>query len=297
MPKYVIRDYQKGFEQDQARIGIDVARSWIWPYAYHLEDLLKIHSQPDFDPDTRQYCFLDDQMVGYVFSLCQPSGDNDNKETIATLEFPRMLPGHEQAAELLIEKALETLRKKGVARVVGRVTTMCPGDILLAEKMGFSISDWGYKVYYSYETGWGGLNDSDDLAEEVDPEKDLDECAEIATHWYKRSSAWCRSLLEEWHETGLITHLCVREHDRMIAACMVAPNDVRSSTAAIYYIYTPEETVLRPMLVKVVNKCIDYGVLNVIADLVNEHRQYEPVYQDLGFKKVAEWARVEKVII
>ncbi len=119
----------------------------------------------------------------------------------------------------------------------------------------------------------------------------------MSTHWYKRSSSWCRSLLEEWHETGIITHLCVREHKRIIAACMVAPNDVRASTAAIYYIYAPEEAVLRPMLVKVVKKCMDYGVLNVIADLVNEHRQYEPVYQDLGFKKVAEWARVEKVII
>ncbi len=27
------------------------------------------------------------------------------------------------------------------------------------------------------------------------------------------------------------------------------------------------------------------------ADSINEHRQYEPVYEQLGFKKVAEWAR------
>jgi tRNA A37 N6-isopentenylltransferase MiaA len=75
---------------------------------------------------------------------------------------------------------------------------------------------------------------------------------------------------------------------------MAAPNDVRSSTAAIYYIHTPDENCLKPMLAKVVGKCVDYGVRNVIADLVNDHRQYEPVYQELGFKKVAEWARCEK---
>jgi hypothetical protein len=294
MSKYVIRNYQEGVEKDQARIGIEVARSWIWPYAYHLEDLLKIHSQPDFDPDTRHYCYLDDQMVGYMFSLCGISVDK--KECIATLDFPRMMPGHEQAAELLIEKAFESLRKKGVVRVVGRVTTICPGDILLAEKMKFSISDWGYKVYYSYKMGWGSLKISGNLVDEVDQKKDLDECAEIASKWYKRPAEWCRSLLEEWHETGVITHLCVRDRNRIIAACLVAPNDVRSSTAAIYYIYAPGETVLRPMLVKVVNNCINYGVFNVIADLVHEHRQFESVYQDLGFKKVAEWARVEKVI-
>jgi hypothetical protein len=171
---------------------------------------------------------------------------------------------------------------------------MCPGDIRLAEKAGFSISDWGYKVYYSYEMEWGKLNIPTDIAEEVDPKNDLDECAEIAAKWYKRSSEWCRPLLEEWHEAGIITHVGVREQGRMTAACMAAPNDVRPSTAAIYYIYAPDEYRLKPMLAKVVNKCVDYGVHNVIADLIHEHRQYEPVYQKLGFKKVAEWARCEK---
>jgi hypothetical protein len=38
------------------------------------------------------------------------------------------------------------------------------------------------------------------------------------------------------------------------------------------------------------------GVRNVIADLVDEHRPYEPVYQQLGFAKVAEWARCEHLL-
>jgi len=292
MQKYVIKDYHKGFEQDQVRIGLEVAQNWIWPYAYHLEDLLKIHAQPDFDPDTRHYCFLDGKMVGYMFSLVTPLGDG--AISTANLDFPRMISGHEQAAELLMKRAFETLIKKGVSRVIGRVTTMCPSDIRLAEKVGFSISDWGYKVYYSYEMGWGKLNIPADIAEEVDPKKDLNECAEIAAKWYKRPPEWCRSRLVEWHETGVITHVGVREQGRMTAACLTAPNDVRPSTAAIFYIYAPDEHSLKPMLEKVVNKCVDYGVHNVIADLINEHRQYEPVYQELGFKKVAKWARCEK---
>lgn len=294
MNEYVIKDYQKGFEQDQVRIGLEVARNWIWPYAYHLDELLKIHARPDFDPDTRHYCFLGDEMVGYMFSIVTPLGDHGI--SAASLDFPRMLPGHEQAAALLIAKALDTLRKKGVSRVVGRVTTMCPNDVQLAEKMGFSISDWGYKVYYSYEMGWGKLNIPEHSALEIDPEKELDDCAEIATHWYKRPKEWCRSLLAEWHEAGVIAHVGVRENGKLIAACMASPNDVRPSTAAIFYIYSPDEHNLKPMLAKVVNKCIDYGVDNLIADLVNDHRQYEPVYRDLGFKKVAEWAHCEKEI-
>jgi len=294
MQKYVVRDYRKGFEEDQVRIGLEVARNWIWPYAYNLADLLQLHAQPDFDPTTRHYCFLGTEMVGYMFSIITPS--EGGVVATAHLDFPRMMPGHEEAAERLIEKAFETLKRRDVSRVVGRVTTMCPGDIRLAERAGFSVSDWGYKVYYSYEMEWGRLNIPGGAAEEVDPRADLDECAQVAARWYRRPPEWCRALLSEWHEAGLITHLGVREDGRLIAACMAALNTVRPSTAAVYYIYTPDEHNLRPMLVRVVDKCVDCGVHNVIADLVNEHRQYEPVYQELGFKKVADWACCEKVL-
>lgn len=110
MQMYVIKEYQKGFEQDQVRIGREVARKWVWPYAYDYEGLLKIHAQPDFDPDTHHYCFWGDVMVGYMFSVVTPSSGDDVYS--AHLDFPRMMPGHEQAAELLIERAFETLKKK-----------------------------------------------------------------------------------------------------------------------------------------------------------------------------------------
>lgn len=294
MQNYTIKNYRKGFEDGQARIGIDVARKWIWPFAYDQDDLLKICVRPDFDPDTRHYCFAGDEMVGYMFSLIATS---EGGERTASLEFPRMLPGHEPAAELLVEKALTTLKEKDVSRVTGRVTSMCPGDIPLAEKMGFSIFDWGYKIYYSYEMGWGRLNTPCDSAEEIDPETDLTACAEIATHWYKRPADWCLNLLREWHEFGIIAHLGVRSSQKIIAACMAAPNVLRPSTAAIYYVYSPDGDSLKSMLVKAVNKCVDHGTHDLIADLINENLQYEPVYQGVGFKKVAEWARCEKTLI
>ncbi len=294
MPEYVLKEYQQGFEQDQVRIGRHVAGNWIWPYAYDLEDLLEVHARPDFDPETRHYCFLGDEMVGYMFSIVPPSGEGE--AATATLDFPRLMPGHEQAAELLMDRALETLRRKGVSRVVGRVTTMCPGDIQLAERTGFSIRDWGYKVYYSYEMAWGKLDLPGNPAGEIDPEQDLDACAQLASRWYKRPPDWCRALLAEWHSAGIITHVGVREGEEWIASCMAAPNTVRASTAAIYYIYAPDEHSLIPMLVRVVSQCVDYGVENVIADLIHEHRQYELVYQSLGFKKVAEWARCEMAL-
>lgn len=293
MKKYILRAYQKGFEQDQARIGIEVARSWIWPYAYDQDDLLKAHSRPDFDPDSCHYCFLGDEMVGYLVSTIAAPGEDG--ATVASLDFPRMLAGHEQAAKILIEKAFDSFIQKGVNLVESRVSTMCPSDIRLAEETGFSIYDWGYKVYYAYEMGWGKIDIPAQGVDEIDPEKDLDDCARLASLWYKRSEEWCRDLLREWHQAGIITHLGVREQRKLVASCMTAPNVLRSSTAANYYIYTPNEHDLMAMLAQAVNKCIEFGVQDLIADLINDHRQYEPVYQALGFRKVAEWARCRKI--
>jgi hypothetical protein len=294
MSKYTVKGYQKGFEPDQVRIGRAVAQNWIWPYAYDLQDLLEAHAQPDFDPGTRHYCFLGGEMVGYTVSIITAAGDGGL--CTANLDFPRMMPGHEEAAPLLIEAALETLKSKGVSRVVGRVTTMVPGDIRLAEDAGFSIGEWGYKVYYSYEMAWGRLDIPVDAAEEVDPEQDLEECARLAARWYRRSPEWCHPHLRAWHKAGIITHAGVRQGSQLIAACPAAPNDVRRSTAGIFYIYAADAQSLRRMLVRVVNRSVDYGVDNVMADLIHEHRQYESVYRDLGFRKAAEWARCEKAL-
>jgi hypothetical protein len=294
MGKYSIKDYQKGYEKDQVRIGLEVAQNWVWPYAYNLEDLMELHAQPDFNPQTRHYCFLGDEMVGYMFSMIKPL--EEGEIATAVLDFPRMMPGHEGAAELLVKKAFDILKEKGVTLVTGHLTTMCPDHIELAEKFDFKIDDWGFKVYYSYEMEWGKLDIVSDAAKEVDPERDLGECAKIASQWYKRPPDWCRSLLAEWHEEGIITHVCIREGSETIAACMAAPNSVRPSTAANYYIYAPDEGSLKPMLAKVVENCIDFGTQNLIADLIYDHRPFEPVYQQLGFKKVADWARCEKTL-
>jgi hypothetical protein len=291
---YILKNYEKGFESDQARIGIEVTKKWLWPYAYDEEDLLKIHAHPNFDPDTRIYCFLDGKMVGCMYALIKPVGEDGTPS--AYLDFPRMVPDHEHEAYLLIEKMIKTLQQKGISHLFGHVTTMVPGDIQLAKDLGFEIKDLGFKVYYSYEMAQGYLYFPAEQAKEIDPVHDLERCAEIATRWYGRDKNWCLNLLEEWHARGIITHQGVWRDGSLVAACMTAPNVLRASTAAIYYIYTPNEELLKPMLVNVVNRCIEHGAINVIADLIGDHKQYESTYRQLGFKKVAEWAKWEKVL-
>lgn len=299
MEDYTIRDYERGFEPDQARIGIEVATPWVWPFAYTADELLRIHSSPDFDPGTRHYSFCGDRMVGYTFWIPLPA--EEGGVTRAYLDFPRVLPGHERAAEVLVRRSVEAMKERGISTVESRVTTMWEGNVELAESTGFSISQrdgWGYKVYYAYDLARGKLRIPRGEAFGIDPARDLDDCARLAAIWYRRPEVWCRRHLEEWDASGeVLAHLAIREAGEMVAACLVARNPLRSETlAGMMYIYAPEARHLGPLLARAIDASIGKGIRTLLADLINEHRRFEEEYQALGFAKVAEWARCERAL-
>ena len=158
MKKYSIKSYEPDFDREQARIGFEVANSWLWPLAHDEQDLKRIHTQPDFDPETSWYCFDGNMMVGFISMALPSSESTDNPK--AVLFNPRILPNHEETMSLLIEKSLEVLRKKGIRKVEIQVSTMFKNSTALLEGWGFAPSQnrgWGYKIYYSYKMSQGEL--------------------------------------------------------------------------------------------------------------------------------------------
>jgi len=296
MKKYSIQSYQQGFDEEQARVGIEAANLWLWPLAHEEQDLKRIHTQPNFDPETSWYCFDGSKMVGFI-SMSLPSTDSVGNPR-AVLFIPRSRPGYEETSDLLIERSLEVLREKGVRKVEIQVSTMFKNRAALLERWGFAPSQdqgWGYKVYYSYDMRQGELGVDTANVSEVSASEEYDESAELAAIWYKKPKEWCKDLLDEWHATGeVITHPFIRKNGKMVASCMAAPNNVRKDTAAMYFVYAKDAEYLPPLLARVVGSCIQKGCKTLIADLINEHRGYEEVYRSLGFVKSADWAVYEK---
>jgi hypothetical protein len=296
MKKYSIKSYEQGFDEEQARIGFEVANSWLWPLAHDEQDLKRIHTQPNFEPETSWYCFDGNKMVGFItMSLPSPESTNNPK---AVLFIPRCLPGYEETADPLIEQSLEVLRQNGVRKVEIQVSTMFKNTAALLEGWGFAPSQdrgWGYKMYYSYTMLQGELGVNTENVYEVNTSEEHDESADLATNWYKMPKDWCKSLLDEWHATGeVISHSFIRYNDKMVATCMAAPNNVRKDTAAMYFVYVKEGEYIPPLLSRVVHSCIQKGCKTLIVDLINEHRSYEDVYRSLGFAKSADWAVYQK---
>ncbi len=296
MNKYSIKSYEQGFDEEQARIGFEVANSWLWPLAHDEQDLKRIHSQPNFDPESSSYCFDRTRIVGFIsMSLPSPESSNGSK---AVLFVPRCLPGYEETSDLLIEHSLEVLRKKRVRKVEIQVSTMFKNSSALLESRGFAPSQdrgWGYKIYYSYKMLQNELGVDARNVCEVKTSEEHDESAELATNWYKKPKDWCKNLLDEWHATGeVITHSFIKHRGRMVASCMAAPNNVCKDIAAMYFVYVKEVEYLPPLLSGVIHGCIQKRCNTLIVDLINEPRSYEDVYCSLGFAKSADWATYEK---
>ncbi|HUU77133.1 MAG TPA: hypothetical protein VMX55_02230 [candidate division Zixibacteria bacterium] len=51
--------------------------------------MVRNYSQPDFDSETRHYCFHENKMVGFMVSKVLPVGDDGIKK--AALDFPLVL--------------------------------------------------------------------------------------------------------------------------------------------------------------------------------------------------------------
>lgn len=250
MNKYSIKSYKQGFDNEQVRFGFKVANSWLWPLAHDEQDLRRIHSQPNYDPETSWYCFDGNKMAGFISMSLPSPASNDNPK--AVLFIPRTLPGYEDASNLLIEKSLEVLHKKGVRKVEIQISTMFKKEAALVKRWGFTPSQdrgWGYKIYYAYKMLQGELTVSAENVHEVTTSEDFDESADLATGWYKKPKDWCKNLLDEWHATGeVITHSFIRHAGKMVETCIAAPNNVRKDTAAMYFIYVKEVEYLPPLL-------------------------------------------------
>ena len=68
MSEYIIKSYKEGFEEEQEEVGVKVAQDWINAHQTPADRLKEVYSQPEFDPETRHYCFKGDKMVGFLTS-------------------------------------------------------------------------------------------------------------------------------------------------------------------------------------------------------------------------------------
>jgi hypothetical protein len=194
------------------------------------------------------YAFDDDQMVGHLNAWQVQINAYGGK--IATIFFPKTLPGYEDVREPLVEAMSKNLLAQGISRINMWGCSMWPGSFEWNEAHGFRESadrPRGYKIYMTYNLSNADLDVPDDWIHPVVSADDRSAAAQLAKVWYKRPVEECLGALQRM-EPEAITHLLVRQDDRVTGACLVARNDVRPSLAAIYYIYVETAQELRQLI-------------------------------------------------
>lgn len=291
--RFVIRTYQSGDEIEEAKIGIQITKNWVWPALHNLEEVRSQILNPRFDPRSRLYAFYKGKMVAFTEFLQYESTRFTPK--MAVLFYPRYLPEFQDAARPLILKAIEILHKElDHDTIQMRVTTMIPESIDIARQCKFYETEdrpVGYKIYFSYDLGKEDLDIASDMVENFVPSRDLDEVARVAWIWYKQPVEWCRkNLLREADQYNSFAHLVIRHRNEVIAACFVAPNYYtgRETIAALFYQYALTPEALRPLIAEAIKRSRNAGFKTLIVDVIYDHLCFAPTYLALGFKKAAE---------
>ncbi|MFX0061690.1 MAG: hypothetical protein ACFFC7_05835 [Candidatus Hermodarchaeota archaeon] len=299
MSKYIIKSYESGFEEEQAKIGLEVSKNWAWPFHYTLEELKEIYSENNFDPETQFSCFKDGKMIGFALVILKRESPAINivEGMIACLDIPRVLSSHEEVPDLLMERLIAVLKAKGAKCIQTRVSTMRENSIQLAEKWGFSPhKDFplGYKNYYYYHLSKGKLDYPTKDLQIFDPERDLTECIKGVSYWFKMSKERAKKWILEVDSRGdLVSHLVIRENEKLAAYCFAYPHPDRNDIVATYYIAATKEDYLKQLLVQTINNCIAKNHKYFLVDVMRDLLRYQSVVISLGFENVATWGIYE----
>lgn len=293
-----IRIYRTGDEVQELAFDRQVVADWPWPVAYTESGLRRHISSPSFDPNRFVYAFDGDRMVGKAEIWFIRELERDCK--IAYLLFPKTLPGYEMARGPLLDHLTRLLAESHVSKIQVRGSTAWEGSIEWLRDHGYSVvpdQPQGYKKYLKYDLNEGAVDESTCNVINLDMERDRSDIAHAASIWMGCSTESAFKSVERLlEEEDAIAHLGVQEGGETTAAALVAKNWYRSRTAALFYVYARNARAVRQLAAGAVEACIREGTADLIVDVINAHRCFEPTYLDMGFVEVADHAMFEKAI-
>lgn len=282
MSDYVIKHYHEGFEVDQAKVGAEVAKSFVSPHQTPAERLKEVYTQEGFDPETRLYAFKGKEMVGFLTSRVIDEEEDGVK--IAALTPPSVLPGHEEAEKLLLKKALEVLKKKGAKKVRSNFGVITQQDAEIAKK-------WGYKhkqtTYFLYNINLDDIdpNASADDVIKFEYEKHQQSCVKILSAEYDRDAEWVNNLYERMKAdtTTVRKQWVILEGKEIKAYAGMMINPIQPTDGRIMVTYAANEDYMKKMLTKIRKVKDKKNLKRILAGFTEETDVKEAKYKPIKF--------------
>ena len=295
MSKYEIKTYNEEFLEAQEEVGKIATKDWNGFGQSSADRLKTLYSQEGFDPETKFYAFEGDKLVGFLTSVIVPEKEPGVK--IARLELPITLAGHEESSDLLFNKAVETLQKKGINKLQTRVGEVYIGTTEKAEKYGYKYSQ---DLYILMQAKISELTSKESDVEvlEFDAKRDTEQMVQIFVEKLGQTEEYSRGNFERVSKDkeNFPVHLVVRENDQIVGRALAYrnPNDPKEFNLGSMYL--EDEQFFEPLTSKAISMLKSLGAEKIGSFLFGPTLSMEDKYSSLGFSRTGKIDMYEKEI-
>ncbi|MHA1737857.1 MAG: hypothetical protein ACTSXA_10180 [Candidatus Heimdallarchaeota archaeon] len=295
MSKYTIKTYNEEFLEAQEEVGKIATKDWNGFGQSSAERLKALYSQEGFDPETKFYAFEGDKLVGFLTSVIVPESKDGVKT--ARLEFPITLAEHNDSAELLFNKAVETLQKKGIKKLQTRVGEVYKGTVEKAEKWGYNYSQDLYKLMEAKVSDFT-IKESDVEVQEFDAERDLEPMIQIFVEKLGQTEEYSRGNFERVikDKENFPIHLIIRENEQIVGRVVAYRNPNNQKEFNFGSMYITDDKFSEPLISKAISMMKSLGVEKTGLFLFGPTLSKEDLYSSFGFSRVGKIDFYEKEI-
>ena len=285
MAKYVIKKYEKGFEVDQERVGIEVALTFLQPHQTRAELLKERYSQEDFDPETRLYAFKDDEMVGFLTSRVLEEQEDGVKR--ASLTPPSVLSKHAEVNDILINQATEILAKKGVQQIRSFFGTGTDKNEDDAKKWGYNKVSTNHFLY-KIEIEKVDMSVSTEKISKFSFEKHQKAVATMMAELYERDFEWANAFFDriKTQELPIRYQFVIEEEGEIKAFAGISLNNIKKTNATVYGIRAETPELMKSMIAKVAQIAKKEKIELLTIGFTEESDIEEEKYKGIPFKLI-----------
>ncbi|MCY3413588.1 MAG: hypothetical protein INQ03_18240 [Candidatus Heimdallarchaeota archaeon] len=282
---YEIKTFDDAYLEKQVEIGESRLKDWPGTAQTPVEQLKRRYAMDDFDPELKLYAFKDNEMVGFMTATIKKQKEGEDIIR-ANMEFPIVKDGFEEASNLLFDKAIETLRSKGVKRVQSRASVEWGSTMDLVKQYGYSLK----RVLGSSASVDLGTfkSPSSDLQVQNFEESDLDATRTMYKEQgildHDRFDAQYKFIQE--NPERIVSWHIVKDGDRVIGNSILTTPGADSKEVSMTNIIALGDTkdeVRRAILGKNIDTAKEKGYQKLNLFLFGQFLDYKKYYQELGF--------------
>ncbi|OLS18612.1 MAG: hypothetical protein HeimC2_44240 [Candidatus Heimdallarchaeota archaeon LC_2] len=306
---YKFTTYKEGYIESQFLIGSGIYDKWRMGGQTRPEQLKVAYTGADFDPETKFYAFIENEMVAFLTST--EKKDEENKS--AFFEFPFIKKGYDDVLDQLIQYAFEKLRKKDFKILITRAGHYWGKTKSLADDYGFELKN---DIIHAGELHLDEIDTSTleypkDLLS-FNAEKDIDDLAEIFASRFnipvekmKKNISRFKDLqigqtiINPWNqELTLVTNVVGRVDGKLVARAVAMNAESYGSknvNIISFYVKDGYEKMKSQLIRKIMEDCKDqeYHRLIVHTGLWGSHPE-DSYFEEFGFKFLTKLAYYHK---